>query len=771
MFLYYAERRDQLVCLQLIFTYLADKDLYEALDRDAKDTLAVFANELVTYTDGQSRSWIRMILDEIDKQDAAQKALVGATSGTGFGVSTSTQVQGRFSDDITAQRKEAHAVERQLLASVLYYVAAAGELFSATDIYTFVTKAATRPSDDLVTPVHAITILAIFGSNVPENASNESLRNLASFVQTTANWKSSPLQPLTQLMLCVYLCRIHGSYNTTIKDVKVEEPLKKCVYDAFELCRNGLLRFKKPLSELEDLCWTGGTQAADAVVLAALDTDLEESALREVDRMLENIIYFCMKPLKEVRYTEEDPRRRPNATSRARRLSNASQDQASVQQHPSTIDSLFHLVALLYKDRPDVALKYWEPNSSLFSFVRWAATSHEDRLRSLFQMLGSLATGQHCAGELFITFARSAEGPVAGRSLFSQSWSDLFNAFESSAFELSSSRQGQEADQAQVREQLSALRAFLSMIRITARYSLAARAYFNGDRTALTSLIRFIVNPTYLEVKAALLDVLGSLSSVGATNEELPGPAGVAAVRQIWSIVEDNQMIPTRAISDAQRQNNSMPTPLSHELEHVEPRNRAYPGTTALVSLLTALIGGTAGLSDQFLAGQNATESYLEPASLYVPQDLGAPNRQSSEGIRSYTAYVIDTVLLSVKKREYKDPNEAWHISERCLAFVERCLAGMRAHDFISTASAEAQVSQAVVHLAAQPGFDVLLRILGGTPLLAELLSFVAIETSLLDSQPVNVHRTHSVLRALRILLKVFSLQSALMEVALPVLQ
>jgi nuclear pore complex protein Nup205 len=482
--------------------------------------------------------------------------------------------------------------------------------------------------------------------------------------------------------------------------------------------------------------------------------------------------------------------------------SQTGQHGAQQQEPRHDIEALFNLLATLYRDAPDAALKYWieddadgspeavHRHSRLSAFLRWAADCRVPSMtRAFFDMLGSLATGERSAGFAFEFLAQNSaagqDGAGASGSLCS--WSSLFDALTFYANQRGAN--GEHFGPTEIPpEEVTLLKSFLRLLRIVVSSSSVARAalYDNQRYKPVLTLFNLIVQPVPIDLKAALLEAVSAFTasptaSSVALNARNAGMASVAAEigKRTWMTLESSQILPTIPVRDV-RGNILKPQPpggIVQELEQVESPSKVYPTTTAFVNLLVTLLGGPpAGLSSSSDPG--AAADSLEYASAAnarpIPDNLGAPHRSPAEGVQAYTKYVVEDVFLQAQTREYRNPGERWRLVERCLSYFERCLLSLSFDRFLSGSTPNDPnnpTSSPVYQLLLDPGFDVLVRILGGTKILEELFNLASVELEVLDNTEAATDTfVLCVLKSLRIIQRVFTLQAPFLEVVLPTL-
>ena len=832
--LYYEERRDLLISLELLFSCVANADALQAFEPGIRNVLLTYANEIVTHEDAKEGTWVKKLLKEIDNQAKAVDDIRADNGGSAQQANVGSFNSGpkaRFSEEISALRIQSHREERRLLATILYFIASA-RLLSKADIlavtrWTASSKETIMDNTLLVCLTALLAILdtssaepewALMSSHERRRATSSTspavealfsdskfIADLHSLITTRVNWKSShsstqnPIQPVVQLAWCLFLIQAFRYKPTLVDETKIwENVVEDAIVDAIQsyalrFCSDSLLKFKKPIDPFEELGWNAGTREDYPSQASDLDPEFQEFVLYRVDSLVESFITNASSILRKVRHKEEDVLlatslgRTTGTPNRRRALSSSTRGEppqvpALEQRHD--IESLFSLIATLYRDSPDAALKYWlddEASDShrhgrLSAFLRWAADCRvPSMVGSFFDMLGSLATGPRSATLAFEFLAQNSKGGEGSSSTPSTSgalcsWSSLFDALT-----FYGTQRTQIENTEIPPEEVALLKSFLRLLRIVVTSSGVARAtlYDNQRYKPVNTLFNLIVQPIPIDLKAALLEAVAAFPNP-ALRGDGPGMAAlsVEVAKRTWITLEASQILPTIPQRDARGmivKASSMSGGIITELEQVEAVSKVYPATTAFITLLTSLLGGDA---DATPAMQEMFEGDVSATVRMVPENLGAPHRSPASGIDAYTRFVIEDVLLKVASREYRSPAEKWRITEKCLAYLERCLIGLTFDAFLKSPNGELldtsnPAFSTVQLLLINPGFTVVTGLLSGSRLLEEILGLASVELEVLDDPPSPAF-VQCVLRALRIILRVLGLQAPFLEVVLP---
>ncbi|PKI82426.1 hypothetical protein MVES1_003399 [Malassezia vespertilionis] len=457
--------------------------------------------------------------------------------------------------------------------------------------------------------------------------------------------------------------------------------------------------------------------------LSGVDAEFQAYILQQMEHLLLRLCTHNLALLRKLQRAEEDAAfaalrgARPGVAPPARRYD---------------IEALFDLVARTCEGRAESGLAFLLGADRRFSrFCLWAVDMREPgQQRALLSMLAALACGEQCAGHVHALL--ESEPHHAGERRLA-TWPHLFDWLQHyiDTFRMRSGTMPP--------EEMVLLRTFLHVLRAVVRSSTAARdsLYLCAQYAPLQRLFALYTCAVPVDLKAALLDALAAF----AAN------ASPKILAELWQRLEQTGVV-------HQKHNTS---PAVYELEHVESAYYRYPGTTALVRFLRAVLPPA-------VAGAAHTVSPQALAAAPAPP----PPAQSTA---PYVAFVVEHVFLKAATRVYAHPAERWQVSAACLDFMEHCLATFPVARLVDDASRETLAA-----LARHPGFAVLRRLLGSKALLEELFFFLHPDPNSAGFDAVNADRaqspffSHAVATTLRILLHVFSNQHVFLHVLCPAL-
>lgn len=493
-----------------------------------------------------------------------------------------------------------------------------------------------------------------------------------------------------------------------------------------------------------------------------LDAEAQEFVLQQVLHLLHSTTTALLPLLRKLQRAEEDAAFASVRTGRPG---------VALPVRRYDIEALFDLVALVCHGRPEAGLALWlgagAERRAPPRFLLWAVDVREPgQQRALLHMLAALATGEQCAGHAHALLEFDAGAAGGERRLIS--WGRLFD-WLAHYVELFRSAAG--AGAAMPPEEMVLLRAFCGVLATVVRYSAAARdaLYFNGAYAPVAQLFGLYLCPVPVDLKAALLEALGAFAA------RPPHAARSARILEdLWQRLANSGVLSAapRSLGGGGASGSVV-----WELEHVEAAHFRYPGSTAFVRFLQQVLpASTAGTrAEALLTGVQ----HAAPGGVLrvpgIPAAMGAAAAAAgAPPTAPYVAFVVDRVFLPASRRVYADPEERWRVSATCLAFLDHCLASldMRAL-FADDSTPDAPVLE---QLARHPGFEVLKRLLAGTPVLRELLAFLHPDPGAAGFEAVNAQGarptpfTEAVRSALRIVLRVLQLQDTFLAVLLPAL-
>ncbi|KAI0042606.1 hypothetical protein FA95DRAFT_1610066 [Auriscalpium vulgare] len=742
---------------------------------------------------------------------------------------SSTTLQGsniNLGSDVLSARLESLLHERRALATDLFLLARQGHL-SPFEIERIVPWLQNNPRHPIAYYLLS-TLLVAFDPVDPQSLGGSLRQKLATHASTltlmksklapTVEWKESGMKATVLLKWTLFLTEArHCDASLEHKDGFRTEELETNVWnavqgDAFTYLAGSVAKLQRHSGHFPEGSYAGSSiHPAEGEPTQELPTDdFKPAVLHMFETLVRSVITHASSELRKIKQRQED-HILANARSDRSRIYRASNARAESEKPPSPlprndIAMLFSFIGILFSTLPpERALQFWGSGPSdsrsltwtelveasagkLPAFLQWAVWSTQprdvDMSIALYDMLAGLAKGQQCSELAYNFLARGGGEVIPGSMLPSSgsaayngsalaSWTTIFGVLDSWATAAASSnartqqaaassqsgfmsthQPSQHAQQHNLTPKDVWLgQCFLRLLATVASHSIAARLAISGHAQlrAIPSLVALIPLGVPLELKGSVFTALGAFCEPGA------GTAGVEICRAVWLLMERLEVINVRGGGSLVKKG------VQAELELVEEPSRTYPETVPFLKLLQTLIHTPKQLS---LRSRIAD---WEPINT-IPDGLGQPYR--NPGIGPFVSFVIDEVFLRIPVREYQKPEERWQMNDLCLAFVERCLASYDI-DSLLAATEQQQVRRELVQsLVLHPGFEVLQRLLTTSPLQASILSYLVdgvegLDKGLDDEEPIF---RSTIIRVLRIIVRVLEIQDAFLNILIPLL-
>ena len=474
---------------------------------------------------------------------------------------------------------------------------------------------------------------------------------------------------------------------------------------------------------------------------------------------------------------------------------------AEAEKPRNDIATLLSFIGLLYSSLPpERALQFWgasprEPityaeyveatSGKLPAFLQWTVWSTQSRdvdmTTALYDMLAGLTKGTQCSELGYNFLARGGGEVIAGNGLSQQSNSTaptislpfIFGILENWTILSTSQAPPQQsitqygwATQPQPTQQLPRqqlaltekdvllAQAFLRVLASIAFHSVPVRLAIAGHSQfrAIQNLLALVPLGIPLELKGALFNTIASFCEPGG------GQAGVDLCKSVWSLMERLEIINVKSSGGAGVQ---MSKGVEIELEEVEAAHRLYPATIPFVKLLSTLIHTQkrVPLRDQLSEAESINT---------IPEALGQPHRLP--GIGPFVSFVVNSVFSKISSRDYAKPSDRWQTNDLCLCFIERCLASYPLESLVSPVEELQRKGDGLVPFLVHPGYEVTKRILSSTPLQTTLLAYIVDGVEGLDKglAEEEYYFQTTMVRVLRIILRVLEIQDIFLDVLVP---
>ncbi|KAJ7620549.1 nucleoporin Nup186/Nup192/Nup205 [Mycena polygramma] len=729
--------------------------------------------------------------------------------------------------DILNSRYESLKYERRCLATCLSIIARLGHL-SPNEIKAIVDWLSTAPNQSM-TFYLLTSVLSAFDpvadSSRANLATNSDLMTyMTKKLATATEWKDPGLKATILLKWTLFLTDARHrnaqlEHRSGFKTDELETQVWNAVQgDAFKYLALVVLQLERRRGS------SPVASFANTLALSAEQQELRELPTEDFipvvftafEILVRSLITHASSELRKIKQRQEDlvlasARTDRTRTGPARFASSLAPEAERPAVSPrSDIAMLYTFIGLLYSALPpERALQFWGSNphgdsltymeylestmGRLPAFLQWAVWSTQvndvSMSTALYDMLAGLANGQQCSELAYNFMARGGGEVIPGGSLPSASgsgpsvsWSVVFGLLDSWATStsnhtarptqpvhafgntlgMSSFNNPPPPTQPQTitigpKEVLLA-QSFLRLLSnvvshsVAVRIAVASHVHFR----AMPVLVSLIPLGIPLELKGAVFDTLAAFCEPGA------GAPGVQICHAVWTLMERHEVINLRVGPSSGFPMNLPPVKgVEMELDEIEALHRMYPATIPFLRLLSTLIHTPKRIPlKDWVVDSGSVNT--------IPETLGQPYRLP--GIGPYITFVIDNVFANIPNREYLQPSDRWQTNDLCLAFIERSVASFDLESLVR-ASDDSQIKgDTIISLLIHPGYEIVKRLLTNTPLQSSILTYVVeglagFEKGLADEEP---YFGSTIVRVLRIILRVLEIQDIFLDVLLP---
>ncbi|KAJ7830504.1 nucleoporin Nup186/Nup192/Nup205 [Mycena olivaceomarginata] len=759
----------------------------------------------------------------VAKADAARK---GARTST-VAPSAQAGTAASLGYDILNSRYESLKYERRCLATCLSIIARLGHL-SVNEIKTIVDWLSTTPNQPM-TFYLLTSVLSALDPVDPDGppgtlaTSSDLMTFMTKKLQSSSDWKDPGLKATILLKWTLFLtdARHRNSqleHRNGFKTEELETQVWNAVQgDVFRYLALAVLQLerKRPVASFMNTLTLSPEQQEQREIPSE---DFIPVVFSAFEILVRSLITHASSELRKIKQRQEDLVLASARTDRTRAgparfpSSLAPDADRSAVSPRSDIAMLYSFIGLLYSALPpERALQFWGSNplgdsptyleylestmGRLPAFLQWAVWStqvHDVGMSTaLYDMLAGLANGQQCSELAYNFMARGSGEVIPGGSLPSSSasgpsvsWSVVFGLLDSWATS-SNNNNARAAQPAQAfggslgmsglsnpppppqpqtipigpKEVLLA-QSFLRLLSNVVSNSVAVRIAVSGHAhfRAIPTLVSLIPLGIPLELKGALFDTLAAFCQPGA------GVQGVEICKAVWTLMERLEVINVRVGSAGGFSVNLPPVRgVEMELDEIEALHRMYPATIPFLGLLSTLIH----TPKRIALKDRVVDSGIVNT---IPESLGQPYRLP--GIGPFITFVIDNVFANIPNREYLQPSDRWQTNDLCLCFIERALASFDLESLVRASDDSQLKTDAVVALLIHPGYEMVKRLLTNSPLQSSILTYVVeglagFEKGLAEEEP---YFGSTIVRVLRIILRVLEIQDIFLDVLLPLL-
>lgn len=740
-------------------------------------------------------------------------------------IEKSNELVVKFSDEIVQKMLEQHQAERRELGQIIYLLGFS-RLLTKDHLLALVDHLAGMNSLDPLICHLLMTFLAAMDGECTSPTETEysyltGLWKDVSFMQTMTSrltqkrWLVRQVKAVALLQWCLFLGSAYQQdprieHETQIWEDLIDQMVMSAIQNgAFPFMVSDLLSFQKKDLLEESPPQILGPRTEDSLRVATPDDllGIEEGfrseVVAQIDRLMITFVTSLQSVLRRLRNQEEDV----HVSMRYHSATQASSIDVPESLPPPPrhdIEPLFEVIAAIHRNTPDSALVYWgveetqttvdDPmlasgrSTKLIGFVRWASECRQlGMLQSFYEMLASLATGPRCSDLAYSFMMSGSEDAASGSNvpitriadsmgrinLSTCSWSSIFGQFQyyiQALQALSAQKSNIPESKQLLPAEVSILKKYAKVVRQIVRYSSIAQAtlYDHQKYRPIQTLFALAACPIPLDLKAELLMAIAAFAAPG-------NKISADIARKCWLTLEHSQILstdswdlpttfgPPGALSLTNGE--LMRTGILAELEEVEAANQVYPGSTAFIRLLVALIHPPARRSPV----KKGEELELQS----IPENFGGSSR--SPGIEPYLRFVVDEVFRKVGSRDFLHQEERYQVFEVCLAFIERCLTSYEVGSFLATSTVSDihlgsdLHSRAVLAVVTHPGFEIMLRMLNNTELTRQVFETLLNGPRFVENEAQKSDVTcRCVLRTLRIVNRVIELQQPFLDGVLP---
>jgi nuclear pore complex protein Nup205 len=735
--------------------------------------------------------------------------------------------------DIVNARLDSLRYERRYLANVFFLIARLGYL-SASEITKMVDWLALNPNHALIYNILTATLAAFDPVDPESTAGkarkalamdNSVMSFMNAKLYPSAEWKDLGLKATILLKWTLFLTETrHGDHSLENRDGFKTEELETRIWnsvqgDAFLFLTQAVIHLqrKRGSPSTSSYCRDISLSPEQEQQRELPADDFRPAVLQAFENLVRSLITHASSELRKIKQRQEDLVMSSVRTDRSR-FRVASMPSPADQTSPrNDIAILYSLIGLLYSALPaERALQFWGSGphvdshrgtylesmettaGKLPTFLQWAVWStqmrDQDMSMALYDMLAGLSKGQHCSELAYNFMARGGGEVIPGSVLPSSSgtahygagptvsWNAIFGQLEAWAapgadsrpnqvqaqpagLGLSSSQpwQNQHPHASQQspqqitlgRKEVLLAQAFLRLLSNVVTHSVAVRIAISGNAhlRAIPTLVALIPLGIPMELKGALFEALAAFCEPGA------GVSGIEICKAVWTLMERLEVINVRGGSGL------LPSVkgVEVELEEVEASHKLYPVTIPFLRLLSTLIH----TPKRVHLKERVVD--VEPINT-TPESLGQPYRLP--GIGPFISFVIDNVFTKIPNREYLRPSDRWETNDLCLCFIERCLGSYELESLLSSEDDLQLRRESVGPLLVHPGYDVMKRLLTNSPLQASVLSYLVegvegFEKEFAEEEP---YFRSTIIRVLRIVLRVLEIQDIFIDVLIPLL-
>ncbi|GAA5798583.1 hypothetical protein HPULCUR_003988 [Helicostylum pulchrum] len=783
--LYHGERGYLLACLDVILKSAKDASISE----EVRSVCYQFMNELMKQTvpinDNITGTYVSKIISTLEYLSRTISDIHNTGSVIGIVPEAGS---GKLGSDISKLRIERLGDERVYIVQILYHITSLFHI-DANDKLSMLKL---LEDAELSDPATAYVIIAMITSLSQENQPQEQTpsNSTMDFIELFHNrimTRGSRVPVIKAVIVLQWILYLSDPVreNTAISsdsanrtDVHIEQLLERAVkIDVFGFMNQYLLYFQQPNAMIDTerkMVKYNYLKESDPATFdesnyrnfnADIRTDFHPFVIYELEKLATSMIHTKFVYLQQLKYREEDIDLPVSPETVAVASS------AKTTNHCRDLEYFLTFLASVYRDRVNGGIVFWSRDKGgLNNFTRWLLDIKVvPTVCAAFDFLGSIATGDKCAAHMFKYFMDGVQANLGSSLLFS--WGKPLSALEFYSNLLRDmSGESQKAIPA-VEEEL--ILKFLYILKQTVQYSSAARISFwcNNSIRAQQILLNFLAYSNSARLRAAMFDVIAAFCSSWGGGVD---GVGLTISAQIWELLDKNDILIPKYKTVQVEQDRSRqvfkPSVVMREFE-VEKASRVYTQTLSVIRLVGSAIH-TQSKRDALVSG-------FKTPSQSMPVNLGQGSNHP--GAAPFISLVLDDIFAILPTLKYNYAEARWQLTEACLAVMENSVESFDLRSFekedvkralnenLRVATLDEGFQQRILGFLIHPGFLVMIRILSGGRLVNELFNVIeeCAKKKLEDVEKMPYHK-QCLLRALRILLRVLTLQNTFCKVLIP---
>lgn len=786
--LYHSERGYLLACLDVILKSAKDSSIseevrsvcYQFMDELMKQTVRINSNN-------STGTYVSKIISTLEYLTRTIHDIRNTGSVIG---QVPEPGSGKLGDDISNLRIERLGDERVYTVQILYHIASLFHIDANDKLSMLKLLEDAELSDPATSYVIIAMITSLSQENqqqeiTPSNSTMDFITNFHNRIMTRGS-KVPVIKAVVVLQWILYLSdpvRANTAISSDIvnrSEVKIQQLLDHALAaDVFRFMDQYLLYFQQPnamidterkmvkISDMEELDPTTFDKSDYNNFNADIRTDFHPFVIHELEKLATTMIHIKFGYLQQLKYKEEDTNTPVTPETAAVVVAGS----AETIKQCCDFEYFLTFLASVYRDRVNAGIIFWSRNQEgLNSFTRWLSDVKVIRtVCAAFDFFGSIATGDECSTNMFKFFMGGVQADLGSSTLFS--WGKPLSALEFYSNLLRDLSEESQMAIPAAEEQL--ILKFLYILKQTVQYSSAARIsfWFNNIIRAQQILLNFLAYSNSTRLRAAMFDVIAAFCSSWGGGVD---GVGLSISSKVWELLEQNDLLipkyKTVQVNQDESRQVYRPSVVMREFQ-VEKESRVYTQTLSVVRLIGSAIH-TQSKRDALVSG-------FKPPSQSMPANLGKGTNHP--GATPFISLVVDDIFVVLPTLKYTYAEARWQLTEACLMVMENSVESFdlrlfekeyvkrELNESLREITPNEGAQQKILDFLIHPGFQVIIRILSGGRIVNELFNVIEECASKKSEEIENMpYHMQCLLRALRILLRVLTLQNTFCKVLIP---